>query len=70
MLYQVQSSIISPSAGFELITLVVIDTRCCKSNYHMITTNDADRNEFSSGLNQNRQNTFVAVFRLKVYSMF
>ena len=32
---------ISPSAGFELTTSVVIITDCigsCKSNYHMITT--------------------------------
>ena len=36
----------------------------------MITINDADRNEFSSGLNQNRQNTFFAGFRLKVYTMY
>ena len=31
----------SPSAGFELTTLVVIGTDCigsCKSNYHAITT--------------------------------
>ena len=37
MLYRVQLA----GAGFELITLVVIDTDCigsCKSNYHMITT--------------------------------
>ena len=56
-----------------LITLVVIGTNCtgcCKSNHHMITINDADRNEFSSGLNQNRQNTFVAGFRLEVYTMY
>jgi hypothetical protein len=33
---------ISPWTGFELTTLVVIDTDCtgsCKSNYHTITTN-------------------------------
>jgi hypothetical protein len=36
----------------------------------MITINDADRNEFSSELNQNRQNTFVAGFRLEVYTMY
>ena len=37
MLYRVQLA----GAGFELITLVVIDTDwigSCKSNYHMITT--------------------------------
>jgi len=37
---------ISPWAGFELTTLVVIGTDCtcsCKSNYHMITTTTASQ---------------------------